>query len=470
MNLTINTSLSSMLHKTAELSGVMKSKLEVAQEYNEALESLQAIQSEGARLQGMLTDLSIAQESLEKLGFSDEWLALVNQDGHFFEATHIELSDLLGTLEEKGEICMEGLWDTIKSVLKKIWDFICGMLVKITNFIRSVLGILKTDIRSEESVNKSIKEFQKVCNGGKVPRTQADCVRLVGEEINNWHNNSLNSNGERHGAGNFPIYDRRDLLTRMCVTRMLANILINVTLANIKDTFNPNDTITVNDILGPGVNEYFGTNRNANFFVSKVLDILNSNPAEALEYCKSVQMFEWSGFKTTRVAKDLKKVASSVGIELHEEGATITPINDAIKTIDYSTVYVSVDNYLDVSAAVTYNLRAFDTASNEYKSAVERLKKYGDLVRRLLDAHKAFDASVFTNASDNEKAQMERENQHAIVKLRLLTKWCQEVVITCGKFDTDFGVCSQKLKLVGQVISGAMAKAEKEVTADPNAK
>ena len=234
MNLTINASLSSMLHKTAELEGAMKSQLEVSQEYNEALEALRSVQAEGNRLSSMLTDLSIAQESLERLGFSDEWLALVNQDGHFFEATNIELSDLLGTIEEKGEIAMEGLWDTIKTVLKKIWDFIIGLIVKIVNFIRSIVSILKTDIRKEESVKKSIDEVKKLCNGGKLPMTEAEGARKVGEKINEFfRTDDVKDDGSRTGAGVTKAYDRRDLLTRCVIDRMLANILMTMTQINL---------------------------------------------------------------------------------------------------------------------------------------------------------------------------------------------------------------------------------------------
>ena len=450
MNLTINASLSSMLHKTAELEGAMKSQLEVSQEYNEALEALRSVQAEGNRLSSMLTDLSIAQESLERLGFSDEWLALVNQDGHFFEATNIELSDLLGTIEEKGEIAMEGLWDTIKTVLKKIWDFIIGLIVKIVNFIRSIVSILKTDIRKEESVKKSIDEVKKLCNGGKLPMTEAEGARKVGEKINEFfRTDDVKDDGSRTGAGVTKAYDRRDLLTRCVIDRMLANILMTMTQINL---------------IGSGFS------RGSNFFFLRCVEMVNNNPAEALALCKQIQMFEWTGFKTTRVTKDIKKVANSVGVAIHREGCYIAPIDDVLKEIEYATTYTKFGDYLDVSAAIEYNLRSCDAALADYNRGLTELGKYANAINKFIGKYEVINQKEATGdliTPEDEKgltsAGKADDRSKMLYKLRNLTKWVQECMLACGKLDSDFNTCRSLLSRVGEVYKWSTDTVQKEI-------
>lgn len=472
MNLTINASLSSMLHKTAELEGAMKSQLEVSQEYNEALEALRSVQAEGNRLSSMLTDLSIAQESLERLGFSDEWLALVNQDGHFFEATNIELSDLLGTIEEKGEIAMEGLWDTIKTVLKKIWDFIIGLIVKIVNFIRSIVSILKTDIRKEESVKKSIDEVKKLCNGGKLPMTEAEGARKVGEKINEFfRTDDVKDDGSRTGAGVTKAYDRRDLLTRCVIDRMLANILMTMTQINLLGSgFSRGSEATDTDLFSPALIEYFSHASTENFFFLRCVEMVNNNPAEALALCKQIQMFEWTGFKTTRVTKDIKKVANSVGVAIHREGCYIAPIDDVLKEIEYATTYTKFGDYLDVSAAIEYNLRSCDAALADYNRGLTELGKYANAINKFIGKYEVINQKEATGdliTPEDEKgltsAGKADDRSKMLYKLRNLTKWVQECMLACGKLDSDFNTCRSLLSRVGEVYKWSTDTVQKEI-------
>lgn len=72
----------------------------------------------------VINDLMTCKESLETVGYSQQWLDIINKDNKFLTVCNIEMPKFFGGDEAKGKACMEGVMDTITVWLKKAWEII----------------------------------------------------------------------------------------------------------------------------------------------------------------------------------------------------------------------------------------------------------------------------------------------------------------------------------------------------------
>lgn len=331
MNLSIRTSLSSINQRTSQLLNSLPDNDELKVQIAEAREQLAENVFMGKQLISTLEALDTIKGSLESNGYSDEWFNLVNEDGSFLENTNVELVNLLGTDEEKGVVCMEGLIATIGTVLKKIWDWIVDMFNKVVGFLSRLIRMWKSDTHV---VDKCIKTIEILGSG----ETTEERILRIGKAIND--------SGNRGGLN----LDIRELVSRFCIDMNLATSLCRTTpqVCGSKPPFD-----SPYDLVGRKFLEYCGESRNPpNAIMKKLMENIESNPAEVI---KTGPIVGFNGTQFLDNPRPLKSMMEKVGYSITNNGGTIFfnkgVIDTSIASIDYTTVFKSAEDYKNLLIA-----------------------------------------------------------------------------------------------------------------------
>lgn len=331
MNLSIRTSLSSINQRTSRLLNSLPDSDELKVQIAEAREQLAENVFMGKQLVATLEALDTIRGSLEANGYSDEWFNLVNEDGSFLENTNVELVNLLGTDEEKGVVCMEGLLATIGTLLKKIWDWIVDMFNRIVGFLSRLIRAWKGDTHV---IDKCIKTLQIVSSG----ETTEDRFARIGKAVN--------EAGSRGGLN----FDIRELISRFCIDMNLATSLCRTTpqVCGTKPSINgPSDLVDSRFL------EYCGESRNPpNAIMKKLMENIESNPAEVT---KTGPIVGFNGTRFLDNPRHLKSMLEKAGYSITNNGGTIFfnkgTLDTSIAAIDYTTVFKNEEDYKNILIA-----------------------------------------------------------------------------------------------------------------------
>ena len=331
MNLSIRTSLSSINQRTSQLLNSLPDCDELKVQIAEAREQLAENVLMGKQLVSTLEALDTIKGSLEANGYSDEWFNLVNEDGSFLENTNVELVNLLGTDEEKGAVCMEGLFATIGTILKKIWDWIVDMFNRIVGFLSRLIRAWRGDTHI---VDKCIKTLQIVSSG----ETTEERILRIGKAVNDA--------GTRGGLN----LDIRELVSRFCIDMNLATSLCRTTpqVCGAKPPFDGPSDLVDSKFL-----EYCGESRNPpNAIMKKLMENIESNPAEVI---KTNPIVGFNGTQFLDNPRPLKSMLEKAGYSITNNGGTIFfnkgVIDTSIASIDYTTVFKSAEDYKNLLIA-----------------------------------------------------------------------------------------------------------------------
>lgn len=331
MNLSIRTSLSSINQRTSQLLNSLPDCDELKIQIAEAREQLAENVLMGKQLVATLEALDTIKGSLEANGYSDEWFNLVNEDGSFLENTNVELVNLLGTDEEKGAVCMEGLFATIGTILKKIWDWIVDMFNRIVGFLSRLIRAWRGDTHI---VDKCIKTLQIVSSG----ETLEERFARIGKAVN--------EAGSRGGLN----YDMRELISRFCIDMNLATSLCRLPAQVCGTKFPVNGP---SDLVDSRFLAYCGEGRNPpNAIMKKLMDNIESDPAEV---AKSGPIVGFNGTRFIDNPRPLKTMLEKAGYSITNNGGVIFfnkgMIDSSIAAIDYTTVFKNADDYKNLLTA-----------------------------------------------------------------------------------------------------------------------
>lgn len=331
MNLSIRTSLSSINQRTSKLLNSLPDSDDLRVQIAEAREHIAENVFMGKQLVATLEALDTIRGSLEANGYSDEWFNLVNEDGSFLENTNVELINLLGTDEEKGVVCMEGLLATIGTVLKKIWDWIVDMFNKIVGFLSRLIRAWKGDTHI---IDKCIKTLQIVSSG----ETSEERFTRIGKAVN--------EAGSRGGLN----FDIRELISRFCIDMNLATSFCRTTpeVCGTKDPVNgPSDLVDRRFL------EYCGESRNPpNAIMKKLMENIESNPAEVI---KTGPIVGFNGTRFLDNPRPLRTMLEKAGYSITNNGGTIFfnkgALDTSIASIDYTIVFKNEEDYKNLLIA-----------------------------------------------------------------------------------------------------------------------
>lgn len=331
MNLSIRNTLGSINQHTSEILDRLGTEGDLKVQVAEAREQLAENVVLGKQLIASLESLDTIRGSLEASGFSDEWFNIVNSDGSFLEGINVDLVNLLGNDEEKGAVCMEGLLQTIGTILKKIWDWIVDMFHRLVAFVSKLIRAWRGD---GHVVDKCVKSLEIVLAG----ETIEEKLEKIGKKVN--------EAGTRGGLN----YDIRELITRFSIDMDLACFLCKATpeVCGSKAPYTK-----PNDLVGQAFLEYCGEGRNPpNIIMKKLMDSVESDPG-SVTYMSPVVGF--SGTKFVDNPKALKSMMEKAGYSLSAAGGVITfnkgTIDTSISPLDYPTLFKSVDDYKNILIA-----------------------------------------------------------------------------------------------------------------------
>ena len=331
MNLSIKTSLSSINQRASTILNSLEYNDDLRTQIAEAREQLAADMLLGKELVATLEALDTIKGSLEANGYSDEWFNLVNEDGSFLESTNVELVALLGTDEEKGTVCMEGLFAAIGTILKKIWDWIVDMFNKIVGFLSRLIRAWRGDTHI---VDKCIKTLELVTSGDTIEGK----IERIGKAVN--------EAGTRGGLN----YDMRELITRFCIDMDLATSFCRTTpvVCGTKEPINgPSDLVNSKFL------EYCGESRNPpNIIMKQIMNDIDSNPAEIT---KTNPVIGFSGTRFIDNPRPFKTMLEKAGYSIMNNGGVIVfnkgMIDSSIAAIDYTTIFKTPDDYKSLLTA-----------------------------------------------------------------------------------------------------------------------
>ena len=331
MNLSIRTSLSSINQRTSQLLNSLPDCDELKVQIAEAREQLAENILMGKNLVATLEALDTIKGSLEANGYSDERFNLVNEDGSFLENTNVELVNLLGTDEEKGAVCMEGLFATIGTILKKIWDWIVDMFNRIVGFLSRLIRVWRGDTHI---IDKCIKTLQIISSG----ETIEEYILRIGKAVNDA--------GSRGGLN----LDIRELISRFCIDMNLATSLCRTT-PQVCGTRSPVNSLS--DLVDRKFLEYCGEGRNPpNAIMKKLMENIESNPAEVI---KTNPIVGFSGTRFLDNPRPLKSMLEKAGYSITNNGGTIFfnkgILDTSIAAIDYTTVFKNEEDYKNLLIA-----------------------------------------------------------------------------------------------------------------------
>lgn len=331
MNLSIRTSLGSINHRTSQILNSLGNNDDLKIQIAEAREQLAENMLMGKELVATLEALDTVKGSLEANGYSDEWFNLVNEDGSFLESINVELVALLGTDEEKGVVCMEGLFAAIGTILKKIWDWIVDMFNRIVGFLSRLIRAWRGDTHI---IDKCIKTLELVTEG----ETSEEKFARIGKAVN--------EAGSRGGLN----YDMRELISRFCIDMNLATSLCRLP-SQVCGTKSPVNGPS--DLVDSKFLEYCGEGRNPpNAIMKKLMENIESNPAEVT---KTNPIVGFNGTRFVDNPRPLKSMLEKAGYSITNNGGTIFfnkgVIDSSIAAIDYSTVFKNSDDYKNLLTA-----------------------------------------------------------------------------------------------------------------------
>lgn len=331
MNLSIKTSLSSINQRTNQLLNSLGDNDDLKIQIAEAREQLAENILLGKELIATLEAVDTIKGSLEANGYSDEWFNLVNENGSFLESINIELVSLLGTDEEKGVVCMEGLFSAIGTILKKIWDWIVDMFNRIAGFLSRLIRMWKSDTHV---VDKCIKTIEIVTSGDTIEGK----IERIGKAIN--------EAGTRGGLN----HDMRELISRFCIDMDLATSLCRLP-AQVCGTKSPINGPA--DLVDSKFLEYCGEGRNPpNAIMKKLMDNIDHDPAEVT---KPNPIIGFSGTRFIDNPRPFKTMLEKAGYSITNNGGTIVfskgMIDSSIAAIDYTTIFKTPDDYKNLLTA-----------------------------------------------------------------------------------------------------------------------
>ena len=378
--------------------GVMKSVADQHLEFSEAAESLRDALTLGTQIQTMMDDLVFAQESLEKCGYSDQWLQSLNKDGQLLAAVNLDMSKLVGTKDEKTQAALEGFWSTVWDYVKKIWDFIINLVKKVVSFIASMFNIQKMDADNMEKAQALLK----VIMGKHSPEVICD---RMGEAINE--------------IGGGKAYDLRDLITRMNVLHGFAWELGDTDMIyKLAGTLYP-------DASGVSFNEEFITfavgasghemkSSNApryNYFLKNTLDRIERDPG-SLAGGGFISGFQ--DFKPVRVT-NLRDAMTKSGISMAmQDGQVIFKVDQVqgkVLEINYMAPYRKLEDYFSVMNEYIKILKLMyrpigGRPSSSDKSLHNNVKRFEDIARKCRTYADQQKASLFgAGAADAQRAR-----------------------------------------------------------------
>lgn len=162
MNLTLE-ALKKGKQKCVDISG-----LEAAMsinERNEIHESIISLQSSFDQCIQVIGKIEEVRSSLEKFGYTDEWYDTVFATSGLENLVEFDIPKLT-TYGVKGEACMEGFVDTVKTWILKAWNFIKAAIEKIYRFIVWLAKKVGLDTtRKCENLEQAMKDVEHVVTG-----------------------------------------------------------------------------------------------------------------------------------------------------------------------------------------------------------------------------------------------------------------------------------------------------------------
>lgn len=366
---------SSMLAKSVDESDASVDLLKASDELMQA--SLQV-----SKLTNCLDDLHNCRASLESVGYSDEWFKIMNRDGHFLEAINLELSDIVGTIQDKQDVCMEGLVDTIKRVIARIWQFISDLLKKVVGFLKSLMPIINVNLRSEKSCNAALDSVKRLIGYKEAP-SDTELAKCIGDKIM-----------EMIAKDQITALDRRDILTQMhgdvfvmcACTNLLAESLDIAAIKEGKDItkFFTKDVITFATAKHYGQPSYF------NYVIN---DCILKNPARLQNLAGSgIKPLQFKDFNLLHAVDNMKQYIETCGIVIDENSASIIKDLEAtFKSIDYAETYKSTTHYDLINKACEVVVKIDSDLVNVISKRIKALQAMTDNIAK---AAALFDGSA----------------------------------------------------------------------------
>ena len=146
--------LTGVYEKSAELQ-----RLDLVMQYNEVREDLQNLNAQITGCQYFLDELTIANESLKKAGYSTEWFDIINKDNNFMTVVDLDMPKFFGGDEAKQAACEGAIIDTIKKWSKAVWEWIKSVWDKMKKALKWLKELWVHDSRPRGEV---IQTYQKV--------------------------------------------------------------------------------------------------------------------------------------------------------------------------------------------------------------------------------------------------------------------------------------------------------------------
>ena len=162
MNLTLE-ALKKGKQKCVDISG-LDAAMSI-NERNEIHESIISLQSSFDQCIQVIDKIEEVKASLEKFGYTDEWYDTVFATSGLENLVEFDIPKLT-TYGVKGEACLEGFVDTIRTWIFKAWNFIKSAIEKIYRFIIWLAKKVGLDTtRKCENLQQAMKDVDHVVTG-----------------------------------------------------------------------------------------------------------------------------------------------------------------------------------------------------------------------------------------------------------------------------------------------------------------
>ena len=380
MNLAIKSSIDGMFRQANVLAGRVGSLVDESQAAAEAKDALLNVCLVGDSLMRFYGDLEHVQKSIEGNGFSQEWLDAINADNRFLDAINVDLVNLVGTDADKAEVCTEGILGAIWDVIKRIWNWIVDAIGKLCTYLKRILMVF----RIKGSEMDKLKHLIMAIRGRE---NFQEIIQAIGEE--------LNSGGGRGGKA----YDLRQIIERASVFRVIAAFFNN----GIEDILGLQTVdkkyVMDSQLVSPAIMKMARDGSDPeNLIMIKFKEFLSRDQNQISAFSNMTTSGFKGGFEVMKNPRGFRDMMKEVGVGFSDgSGAgalSIKPIQDVIEDIDYTKVYIDVDQYNKVFCDAFHREEGLCTAiSQQIETANTFLRYICDCIHVVLDDLRAYATS-----------------------------------------------------------------------------
>lgn len=433
MNLSVKHSLSSSIALMDQIIEAGEaSALEDVQCMCEIVDQAHEIKIVGKELLQFCDDLSHAEHVLVANGYSQELLNTLNADGKFLDAVNIDLTNLLGSDQDKFDACMEGLWETIKNAVLKVWDWIMNAIKTIVKWIRMLWAANRN---AEGQFDRAIDILRQVEEDKKL-----EVMNAVGGAIN-----ALGTGGK--------MWDIRDLAVRVSVSTAIIRYICHICARMYDERSRTMSDWFMEAAIKAAKDK---ENKTPNPLTKEIVDTLNTDPMKFFINKSERSFTGFNGFIPVEQPATLKDAMKSAGIEFVHDGndysLKVEELVKCVNRIDYAAIYSDIANYV----SVIEGLKQIVGVAMKFDKFWEMGYAGGSSVKDRLERCK----KVVTDRMNAYRPTKENPDgdKYTYDVNRWMSIWIGRLIMIATRAQLDSMTCRQKIQAVTKTFVAKMTE------------